>query len=293
MNIVGPRPERPTIFAELREPHRRVPAAPAGQAGHHRAGPDQPPLRPLDRRRAHQGELRPRVHPPPEPARRPAHHAQDHPRRPPPPRRVVSGTPGAAAQLLRVSRTPARCAIRQARAPTDSRQAKTFSNTELCCYHRPARRGTGIAGSTASMRVFPMRGKPVTEGPCSPSCPSSLRSTTSPRTSQPLVDWILEALGAYPATYEVILVDDGSRDDTWGRIAQAAAAHPTVHGLRLGRNVGQTAAMMAGFDHARGRVVVSLTATCRTIPATFRCWWRSWTRATTWCAAGGSAARTS
>jgi glycosyltransferase involved in cell wall biosynthesis len=75
---------------------------------------------------------------------------------------------------------------------------------------------------------------------------------------QPLVDWILEALGAYPETYEVILVDDGSRDDTWDRIAQAAVAHPGVHGLRLGRNVGQTAAMMAGFDHARGRVVVSL-----------------------------------
>lgn len=75
---------------------------------------------------------------------------------------------------------------------------------------------------------------------------------------QPLVDWILEALGSYPATYEVILVDDGSRDDTWERIAQAAAAHPGVHGLRLGRNVGQTAAMMAGFDHARGQVVVSL-----------------------------------
>jgi glycosyltransferase involved in cell wall biosynthesis len=75
---------------------------------------------------------------------------------------------------------------------------------------------------------------------------------------QPLVDWILEALGTYPGTFEVILVDDGSRDDTWERIADAAAAHSHVHGLRLGRNVGQTAAMMAGFDHARGRVVVSL-----------------------------------
>jgi glycosyltransferase involved in cell wall biosynthesis len=75
---------------------------------------------------------------------------------------------------------------------------------------------------------------------------------------QPLVDWIIEALGAYPETYEVILVDDGSRDDTWNRIVQAAAANPRVQGLRLGRNVGQTAAMMAGFDHARGRVVVSL-----------------------------------
>ena len=75
---------------------------------------------------------------------------------------------------------------------------------------------------------------------------------------QPLVQWILEALGPYPGTFEVILVDDGSRDETWPRIAEAAAGHPLVHGLRLGRNVGQTAAMMAGFDHARGRVVVSL-----------------------------------
>ena len=75
---------------------------------------------------------------------------------------------------------------------------------------------------------------------------------------QPLVDWILEALSSYAGSFEVILVDDGSRDDTWNRIAAAAAAHPQVHGLRLGRNVGQTAAMMAGFDHARGRVVVSL-----------------------------------
>ena len=74
----------------------------------------------------------------------------------------------------------------------------------------------------------------------------------------PLVAWILEALATYPASFEVILVDDGSRDDTWTRIAEAAAANPHVHGLRLGRNVGQTAAMMAGFDHARGRVVVSL-----------------------------------
>ena len=75
---------------------------------------------------------------------------------------------------------------------------------------------------------------------------------------EPLVAWILEALGTYPGTFEVILVDDGSRDDTWQQIAGAAAAHPQVHGLRLGRNVGQTAAMMAGFDHARGRVIVSL-----------------------------------
>src|SRR5689334_23957926 len=75
---------------------------------------------------------------------------------------------------------------------------------------------------------------------------------------QPLVDWILEALSTYAESFEVILVDDGSRDDTWSRIAAMAGTHRDVHGLRLGRNVGQTAAMMAGFDHAQGRVVVSL-----------------------------------
>ncbi len=74
---------------------------------------------------------------------------------------------------------------------------------------------------------------------------------------RPLVEWILQALETYAGVFEVILVDDGSRDDTWTQI-QAAAADPRVRGLRLGRNVGQTAAMMAGFDHAQGRVVVSL-----------------------------------
>src|SRR5512145_1248544 len=74
----------------------------------------------------------------------------------------------------------------------------------------------------------------------------------------PLVEWILEALSGFAGRFEVLLVDDGSRDDTWSRVVAASLLEPRVHGLRLGRNVGQTAAMMAGFDHARGRVVVSL-----------------------------------
>jgi glycosyltransferase involved in cell wall biosynthesis len=74
---------------------------------------------------------------------------------------------------------------------------------------------------------------------------------------RPLVDWILQALDSFQGSFEVILVDDGSRDDTWAQVRDAAV-DPRVIGLRLGRNVGQTAAMMAGFDHARGRIVVSL-----------------------------------
>jgi glycosyltransferase involved in cell wall biosynthesis len=74
---------------------------------------------------------------------------------------------------------------------------------------------------------------------------------------RPLVDWILQALESYTGTFEIILVDDGSRDGTWTEVV-AAAADGRVHGLRLGANVGQTAAMMAGFDNARGQVIVSL-----------------------------------
>src|SRR5918992_3070370 len=74
---------------------------------------------------------------------------------------------------------------------------------------------------------------------------------------RPLVEWILQALETFPGNFEIILVDDGSRDDTWEQV-RLMAADSRVTGLRLGRNVGQTAAMMAGFDHARGRIVVSL-----------------------------------
>lgn len=74
----------------------------------------------------------------------------------------------------------------------------------------------------------------------------------------PLIEWILEALREYPRSFEVVLVDDGSRDDTWARVVSGAESDPRVRGIRLARNAGQTAAMMAGFDHARGQVIVSL-----------------------------------
>jgi glycosyltransferase involved in cell wall biosynthesis len=73
----------------------------------------------------------------------------------------------------------------------------------------------------------------------------------------PLAEWILEALADYEGSFEVIFVDDGSSDDTWEQIGQAAV-RSEVHGIRLARNVGQTGAMMAGFERASGTVVVSL-----------------------------------
>jgi glycosyltransferase involved in cell wall biosynthesis len=64
----------------------------------------------------------------------------------------------------------------------------------------------------------------------------------------------LESMGR---PYEILLVDDGSTDGTTARLLQIEARDPRVRVLRLRRNFGQTAAFSAGFDHARGAIVVT------------------------------------
>ena len=73
----------------------------------------------------------------------------------------------------------------------------------------------------------------------------------------PLVEAVRSALGEAYA-WELILVDDGSRDRTVERIQAISAADPRVRLVRLARNYGQTPAMQAGFDAARGDVVVTM-----------------------------------
>ena len=72
-----------------------------------------------------------------------------------------------------------------------------------------------------------------------------------------LVAAVREALGDGDG-WELLLVDDGSSDRSPEEEAAAAAADPRVRPVRLARNYGQTLAMQAGFDQARGDVVVSM-----------------------------------
>lgn len=60
-----------------------------------------------------------------------------------------------------------------------------------------------------------------------------------------------EALEPLGLDYEVIYVDDGSRDDSFDMLARMAAEEPRDVVVRLRKNFGQTAAMSAGFDHAQ------------------------------------------
>jgi glycosyltransferase involved in cell wall biosynthesis len=75
----------------------------------------------------------------------------------------------------------------------------------------------------------------------------------------PLVTQVQAALAASPWCWQLILVDDGSRDRTRERIREAVDASPgRVSGLFLRRPFGQTAAMQAGIDAARGTVIATM-----------------------------------
>ena len=68
---------------------------------------------------------------------------------------------------------------------------------------------------------------------------------------------LTEVLDAWGRSYELILVDDGSTDDTFERLRALHAADPRLRVVRLRRNFGQTAAFAAGFAHARGRLIAT------------------------------------
>lgn len=74
---------------------------------------------------------------------------------------------------------------------------------------------------------------------------------------RPLVQALRAALAGHPS-WEAVLVDDGSRDETVRIAAEASEQDPRFRLVRLARNYGQTQAMQAGFDAARGDVVVSM-----------------------------------
>ena len=83
----------------------------------------------------------------------------------------------------------------------------------------------------------------------------------------PQLDESLRTLEAAGHTVEVLLVDDGSRDRTPELLRAATAGRPQLRVIRFARNFGQTAAMAAGFDAARGEVIIPLDADLQNDPA--------------------------
>lgn len=81
-----------------------------------------------------------------------------------------------------------------------------------------------------------------------------------------LVDRCLSALKPMGRPFEVILVDDGSRDGSRELIRHAADHHPEIVGILLNRNYGQHPAVFAGLEHSSGHIVVTLDADLQNPP---------------------------
>ena len=71
---------------------------------------------------------------------------------------------------------------------------------------------------------------------------------------------LIGVLNGMALTWEVLIVDDGSRDATWEVLQRLARTDPRIRGLRLSRNFGHQAALIAGLGAARGAAVVSMDA---------------------------------
>lgn len=71
---------------------------------------------------------------------------------------------------------------------------------------------------------------------------------------------LVAALEPYVRSFEVLFVDDGSRDNSWALVRRLAEADGRVRGLRFSRNFGHQMAFAAGLDHARGAAVVIMDA---------------------------------
>lgn len=81
-----------------------------------------------------------------------------------------------------------------------------------------------------------------------------------------LVAWIDRVAVANQLTYEVLLIDDGSSDDSW-KVAEALKEkYPAVRGISFGRNYGKSAALYCGFAAAEGEVVFTMDADLQDSP---------------------------
>ncbi len=81
-----------------------------------------------------------------------------------------------------------------------------------------------------------------------------------------LHQWIIEVMQKNNFTYEVIFVDDGSKDQTWGIIEELAQKDQHIHGIKFQRNYGKAAALQLGFQAAKGEVVVTMDADLQDSP---------------------------
>jgi glycosyltransferase involved in cell wall biosynthesis len=81
-----------------------------------------------------------------------------------------------------------------------------------------------------------------------------------------LMQWIDRVMQDYKYSYEVIMVDDGSNDESWSVIEKLRIQYPALKGIRFQRNYGKSAALNEGFKAAQGDIVVTMDADLQDSP---------------------------
>ncbi len=81
-----------------------------------------------------------------------------------------------------------------------------------------------------------------------------------------LTAWISRVAEENNFSYEIVLVDDGSTDDSWNVIEKLSASNPHIKGLRFQRNYGKSAALNEGFKVVTGEVVITMDADLQDSP---------------------------
>lgn len=81
-----------------------------------------------------------------------------------------------------------------------------------------------------------------------------------------LVSWIFRVMKTTDYTYEIIIVDDGSKDGSWKKIEELSVEYESVKGICFRRNYGKSAALNVGFKAATGRVVITMDADLQDSP---------------------------
>ncbi len=81
-----------------------------------------------------------------------------------------------------------------------------------------------------------------------------------------LCAWIKRVMDENKFTYEVILVDDGSYDDSWQVVKKLSLENPCIKGIKFRRNYGKSAALNKGFEKAAGNVVITMDADLQDSP---------------------------
>ena len=81
-----------------------------------------------------------------------------------------------------------------------------------------------------------------------------------------LTEWIARVMNENNFSYEIILVDDGSKDKSWSVIEQLAEKNKNIRGIKFRRNNGKSAALQKGFELASGKVVITMDADLQDSP---------------------------